>query len=163
MWIIHYSETTLSTLFLPLSIWCAWSMLFRVLSWQSRLLLDRSRCWWSKDILSLLLILLFFHWLFGGSCLRSVLCLGFSLLSTLFLRVGPSSLTPLLRRQGNLSTVVMNFLRCLMYSGYCSRSQWFPPSTQSGSYLSLHSSHSCFPWQQSTTSSEVPCTIHVYI
>lgn len=50
-----------------------------------------------------------------------------------------------------------NFLRCLMYSGYSSRLQWPPLFSQRGSNFCLLSSQSCFPCEQSTTSSEVPC------
>lgn len=49
-----------------------------------------------------------------------------------------------------------NFFKCLMNSGYSSRLQCPPPFTHKGSYFTLQSSQSCFPWEQSTTSSAVP-------
>lgn len=58
---------------------------------------------------------------------------------------------------GDFSTVLTNFLRCRRYSGKSSKSQCFPPLSHKGSYFSLQSSHSCLPWDQSTTSSAVPC------
>lgn len=152
-----------STLFLALSNW--WSMLFRDFSWQSTLLRDLSI--WSNDILNFSSLSALLNWFFSFSGL-SVLCLGFSLLSVLFLETSNTSvlfrggsywsvlLLELYLCEGDFSTVDINFLRCLMYSGYCSRLQWFPPLIHSGSYFSLHSSQSCFPWEQSTTSSEVP-------
>lgn len=57
---------------------------------------------------------------------------------------------------GDLSMAPTNFFRCLMYSGYSSRLQWFPPLIHSGSYFTSASSHSDRPWEQSTTSSAVP-------
>ncbi|KAF5443472.1 hypothetical protein F2P56_036026 [Juglans regia] len=63
-------------------------------------------------------------------------------------------------RGGSFSTAVMNFLRCLKYSGKSSRLQWFPPISHKGSYFSLQSSQSCLPWETSTTSSSVPCNYH---
>jgi hypothetical protein len=57
---------------------------------------------------------------------------------------------------GALSMAPTNFFRCLMYSGYSSRLQWFPPLIHSGSYFTSASSHSDLPWEQSTTSSAVP-------
>lgn len=174
--------SSLSTLFRPLSIW--WSTLFRDFSMQSTLLRDLST--WSKDtilnfsslsaalLLLLLLLLLLFDWLLSFSDL-SVLCRGFSLLSVLFLD-GTSKTSVLFLEgsnwwsvlfleliilcDGDLSTVATNFLRCLIYSGYNSKSQWFPPLIHNGSYFSLHSSHSCFPCEKSTTSSAVPYTKH---
>lgn len=49
-----------------------------------------------------------------------------------------------------------NFFSCLMKSGYSSRLQCPPPFIHTGSYFTLQSSQSCFPWDQSTTSSAVP-------
>lgn len=101
---------------------------------------------------------------------ESELSLDFSLLSMLLL--GFSFMWPeLLTRFSNLSslswmsswlhcnfsTAEMNFLRWIKYSGYSSKLQWFPPLSHKGSYLCLQSSHSCFPWEKSTTSSSVPC------
>jgi len=60
-------------------------------------------------------------------------------------------------RRDDFSMAEMNFLRCLMYCGKSSKSQWFPPFTHNGSYFSLQHSQSCLPWDQSTTSSAVPC------
>ena len=152
-----------STLFLALSNW--WSILFRDFSWQSTLLRDLSI--WSNDIRSFSNLSALLNWFFSFSG-RSVLCLGFSLRSVLFLETSNTSvlfrgcsywsvlLLELYLWEGDFSTVDMNFLRCLIYSGYCSRLQWLPPLSHSGSYFSLQSSHSCFPWEQSTTSSEVP-------
>jgi hypothetical protein len=57
----------------------------------------------------------------------------------------------------SFSIALMNFLRCLMYSGYVSRLQWPPPFTHQGSYFSFASSHSRLPWEKSTMSSAVPC------
>jgi len=143
-------------------------MLFLDFSRQSTLLLDLSI--WSKVTLSLsnfsALLDKFFNFsgrsvLSRGLSLRSVLFLPTSNTSVLFL--GCSNCSMLLLKlylcDGDFSTVAMNFFRCLMYSGNCSKSQWLPPCSHSGSYFSLHSSHSCFPWEQSTTSSEVPYMI----
>lgn len=55
-----------------------------------------------------------------------------------------------------LATDEMNFLRWRMKSGYNSRLQWPPPLSHKGVYFTLLSSHSCFPCEQSTTSSDVP-------
>lgn len=102
--------------------------------------------------------------------LWSILDLGLSLISVLLRELsalsdpvslgsegpelsGDSSLTG-----GDLSMALTNFFRCLMYSGYSSKLQWFPPLTHRGSYFTLDSSHSALPWEQSTTSSAVPCT-----
>lgn len=63
---------------------------------------------------------------------------------------------------GDLSMAPTNFFRCLMYSGYSSRLQWFPPLIHSGSYFTLASSHNALPWEQSTTSSAVPCAKKLY-
>ena len=156
----------MSTLFLAFSSW--WSRLFLDFSRQSTLLLDLSI--WSKVTLSFsnLSALLDKFFSFWG---RSVLSRGFSLRSVLFLLTsntsvlfrGCSNCSMLLLKlylwDVDFSTVAMNFFRCLIYSGNCSKSQWFPPLSHSGSYFSLHSSHSCFPWEQSTTSSEVPYMI----
>lgn len=79
----------------------------------------------------------------------SVLGLDFSTSSSVVVGVGQS-------RGGSFSMADMNFLRCLKYSGYNSKLQWFPPLSHRGSYFSLHNSHSCFPWEISTTSSSVP-------
>lgn len=156
-------------MFLPFSNW--WSTLFRDFSWQSTLLRDLSL--WSNVILNFsnisppLLEDEFFT--FSG---LSVLFLGFSLRSVLFLLTsntsvlfrGCSNWSVLLRKlylcDGDFSTVVINFFRCLIYSGKSSKSQWLPPLSHSGSYFSLQSSQSCLPWEQSTTSSEVPYKWH---
>ena len=147
-------------------------MLFRDFSWQSTLLLDLSL--WSKVILNFSNISELLDKFFSFSGL-SVLFLGFSLRSVLFLLTSKISVLfrgcsnwSVLRRKlyrcdGDFSTVVMNFFRCLMYSGKSSKSQWFPPLSHSGSYFSLHSSQSCLPWEQSTTSSEVPYTMTMYL
>lgn len=58
----------------------------------------------------------------------------------------------------SFSIALMNLRKCLMYSGYVSRLQCPPPFTHNGSYFSFASSHSRFPWDQSTISSFVPCT-----
>lgn len=147
-------------LFLPFSGWSTLifnfsgrSTLFLDLSFLSVLILDISL--WS------VLGLDFSAW--------SVLGLGISLWSILFL--WRSKRSELLRggsilselcpesylKLGVFSTAEMNFFRCLMYDGKSSRSQWFPPSIQRGSYFCLQSSQSCLPWEQSTTSSDVPC------
>lgn len=143
-------------------------MLFRDFSWQSTLLRDLSL--WSNVILNFSNIsppLLEDKFLtFSG---LSVLFLGFSLRSVLFLLTSKISvlfrgcsncwsvlLRKLYRCDGDFSIVVMNFFRCLMYSGKSSKSQWLPPLSHNGSYFSLQSSQSCLPWEQSTTSSEVP-------
>lgn len=143
-------------------------MLFLDLSWQSTLLRDLSI--WSKDTLSFSNLSVLLNWLFSFSGL-SVLCLGFSLRSVLFLEISKQSvlfldssnwsvlLLELYLCDGDFSTVDTNFFRCLIYSGNSSRSLWFPPFSHSGSYFSLHNSHSCLPWEQSTTSSEVPCSM----
>ena len=143
-------------------------MLFRDFSWQSTLLRDLS--FRSKDILNFSNISVLFDKFFNFSGL-SVLFLGFSLRSVLFLLTSKMSvlfrggsnwsvqLRKLYRWDGDFSTVVMNFFRCLIYSGKSSKSQWLPPLSHSGSYFSLHSSQSCLPWEQSTTSSEVPYTM----
>lgn len=142
-------------------------MLFRDFSWQSTLLRDLSI--WSKDILNFSSLSALLDRFFCFSSL-SVLCLGFSLRSVLFLETSKTSvllrdcsnwsvlLLELFLWEGDFSTVDTNFLRCLIYSGYSSKSQWFPPLSHRGSYFSLHSSQSCLPWEQSTTSSEVPYT-----
>ena len=143
-------------------------MLFRDFSWQSTLLRDLS--FRSKDILNFSNISVLFDKIFNFSGL-SVLFLGFSLRSVLFLLTSKMSvlfrggsnwsvqLRKLYRWDWDFSTVVMNFFRCLIYSGKSSKSQWLPPLSHSGSYFSLHSSQSCLPWEQSTTSSEVPYTM----
>lgn len=99
----------------------------------------------------------------------SMLFLGFSRPSLLFLgastlcRGGCSHPSMLLLEKelflfdADFSTAHTNFLRCPMYSGKSSRSQWFPPLSHSGSYFSWQSSQSCFPCEKSTTSSAVPC------
>jgi len=143
-------------------------MLFLDFSRQSTLLLDLSM--WSKVTLSLSNFSALLDKFFSFSGL-SVLSRGFSLRSVLFLLTsntsvlfrGCSNCSMLLLKlylcDGDFSTMAMNFFRCLIYSGNCSKSQWLPPCSHSGSYFSLHSSHSCFPWEQSTTSSEVPYMI----
>lgn len=148
-------------------------------SWQSTLFRDL----WSKETRSFSSLSALLDWFLSFSSLSawldwffsfsglSVLCLGFSLLSVLFLETSKTSvlfrgcsnwsvlLLEVYLWEGGFSTVDMNFFRCLIYSGNCSRSQWLPPLSQSGSYFSLHSSQSCLPWEQSTTSSEVPYTL----
>jgi hypothetical protein len=126
-----------------------WSMLFLLLSLRSMLPLGFSR----RSVLGL--------W--------SMLDLGLSLISVLLLELsapsdpvslgsegpehsGDSSFT-----RGDFSIAVTNLFRCLMYSGYSSKLQWFPPLTHRGSYFTLDSSQSVLPWEQSTTSSAVPC------
>lgn len=59
------------------------------------------------------------------------------------------------------SMAFMNLRKCLMYSGNVSRLQCPPPLIHKGSYFSLESSHSLFPWDQSTISSFVPCLVWV--
>lgn len=134
-----------STLALGLS---GWSILFLLLSLLSMLPLGFSR-------LSTL-------------CLWSMLDLDLSFTSVLFLElcilsdpISQGSEGPELPEDssfvgGNFSMAMTNFFRCLMYSGYSSRLQWFPPLTHRGSYFILESSHSALPWEQSTTSSAVP-------
>lgn len=98
--------------------------------------------------------------LFLGFSLQSVLFLGASKRSVLLLECSIRSvlLLALLLREGDFSTDDTNFFRCLRYSGNSSKSQWFPPLSHKGSYFSWQSSQSCLPWEQSTTSSEVPWT-----
>lgn len=86
---------------------------------------------------------------------RSVLFLDNVRTSVLFLNWSMLFLVEILW-DGGFSTVDMNFLRCFMYSGKSSKSPWFPPSIHKGSYFCLHNSHSFFPWEQSTISSDVP-------
>ena len=141
-------------------------MLFRDFSMQSTLLRDLSSC--SKEIFSFSSLSMLLDWFFDFSSL-SMLCLGFSLRSVLFLEASKTSvlllgcsnwsvllLLEVCLCEGGFSTVDMNFFKCLIYSGYSSKSQWFPPLSHNGSYFSLQSSQSCLPWEQSTTSSEVP-------
>lgn len=146
-----------SMLFLGRSGWSTlargfsgWSTLFLVLSLLSVLPLGLSR----RSVL----------------CLWSMLGLALSLQSVLFLEsavhsgsAGVQSDGPELSMHssiggggGDFSMAPTNFFRCLMYSGYSSRLQWFPPLIHSGSYFTSASSHSDRPWEQSTTSSAVP-------
>ena len=144
-------------------------MLFLDLSQYSTLLRDLSLCSNETFNFSALSVCVNLNsWNLSLSGL-SVLFLGFSLLSVLFL--GPSKqsllrlacsnpstlLLPAFLRYADFSTVDINFLRCLRYSGYISKLQWLPPLSHRGSYFSWHSSQSCLPWEQSTTSSAVPC------
>lgn len=139
-----------------------WSTLFLALSEISKLLLDFS----FLSVLNLGFSLL--SVLFQPFSLWSVLDLGFSLLSMLLWRskwseliLGGSCGTELsvdaVLGGGAFSMADINFLRCLMYSGNNSKLQWLPALTHRGSYFTLDSSHSCFPWDQSTTSSTIPC------
>lgn len=131
----------------------------------STLLLDFSN--WSNDIFSLstfstLLYLCsvflvlsrvdldFFLWsvLFREGSKKSVLFREGSIRSTFSLHA--------CLWDGDFSSEWKKFLRCRMYSGKSSKSQCFPPLSHKGSYLSLQSSQSCLPWDQSTTSSAVP-------
>lgn len=57
---------------------------------------------------------------------------------------------------GSFSMALINFRKCLIYSGYVSKLQWPPPLIHKGSYFILDSSHKRFPWVQSTMSSAVP-------
>lgn len=134
----------LSPLALDFSLWSVlslgfslWSVLMRDFSLRSVLGLDLS-----------LLSVLFLRFSGVNISLQSVLFLGFSGWSI----IGPD---PFLRC-GDFSMADINFLRCFMYCGKSSRSQWFPPLIHNGSYFSLQSSQSCLPWDQPTTSSAVP-------
>lgn len=142
--------------------------------WYSTLLRDLSI--WSAEILNLstlstLLNLYSLNFSFSGLSvlfldfsLRSVLFLGASKKSTLLLGSSMRSVLflwsvlflELILREGDFSTVDMNLLRCLRYSGYSSKLQWLPPFSHRGSYFSWHSTQSCLPCEQSTTSSAVP-------
>lgn len=135
------------------------------LSKMSTLLLDFSI--WSNEIFSLSIfstllylcsVVLILSRVGFDFSLRSVLFREGSKQSTLF-REGSTwstlSLQPCLW-DGDFSTVCTNFLRRRRYSGKSSKSQCFPPLSHKGSYFSLQSSHSCLPWDQSTTSSAVP-------
>ena len=160
----YYLVKIIANLFLGFSGWSTrstplWtlidrSMLFLDFSLLSLLVLDFSL----RSVLSLGFSL----WSVLGrdlSSLWSVLDLDFSLQSVLFLGfsswsvIGPD---PFLRC-GDFSMADMNFLRCFMYCGKSSKSQWFPPLIHNGSYFSLQSCQSFLPWDQSTTSSAVPC------
>lgn len=141
-----------------------WSVLFLALS-------ERSMPFLAFDFLSMLL-LRFSLWslLFRDFSTWSMLGLDLST-SSVLLR-GNSRQSELVRgasgrskfsadpffAAGVFSIDKKNFFKWLMYSWYSSKLQWFPPLIQRGSYFSLHSSQSCFPWEQSTTSSAVPCS-----
>lgn len=139
-------------------------MLLLDFSLYSTLLLDLSI--WSKDTLnfenlSSRLNLLSWNFSFSG---LSVLRLGFSLRSVLLRGASKlSGLSILLLEmflwEGDFSTAATNFFKCLIYSGYNSRLQWLPPFSHKGSYFAWHCSQSSLPWEQSTTSSAVPCTM----
>lgn len=77
----------------------------------------------------------------------SVLDLDFSLQSVLTRPfASPSVNDPgTIFKRPDFSTADMNFLRCRIYSGYNSKSQWFPPLIHNGSYFSTHNSHNCLP------------------
>lgn len=128
----------------------SWSILFLFLSLLSILPLGFSR----RSMLGL------WSMLDLGLSRISVLLLEFSALSD---PISLGSEGPELSGDSSLtgcdfSMAVTNFFRCLMYSGYSSKLQWFPPLIHRGSYFTLDSSHSALPWEQSTTSSAVPCT-----
>ena len=154
--------SNLSTLFRPQS---SCSMFLFGLSKMSTLLLDFSN--WSNEIFSLSTFSTLLY-LCSVFLVLSRVDLDFSLRSVLFregskksmlFRDGSIRSTLSLQAclwDGDFSTVWTNFLRCLRYSGKSSKSQCFPPLSHKGSYFSLQSSHSCLPWDQSTTSSAVP-------
>lgn len=159
MWVNFHPARILSNLSTLLRALSSCSVFFLDLSMQSTLLLDfsmRSNETFSFSNLSKLLFV--FSVLYLGFSLRSVLFRDASKQSVLLLAGSNRSVLflQLFLSVGDFSTVEMNFFRCLMYSGKSSKSQWFPPLSHNGSYFSLQSSHSCLPWEQSTTSSEVP-------